>query len=39
MLQKIYDLKGSVERKIPGREFQGASRQDELTGGKSPVIK
>jgi hypothetical protein len=26
-------------KKISGQEFQGAWRQDELTGGKLPVVK
>jgi hypothetical protein len=38
MLHKGYDRKGSVE-KISGRESQGAWREDELMGGKSPVVK
>jgi hypothetical protein len=38
MLHKDYDRKGSVE-KIPGREPQGASRQDELIGDKPLVVK
>jgi hypothetical protein len=37
MLHKIYDGKGSVE-KISGREPQGACGQDELIGGKPPVV-
>jgi hypothetical protein len=37
MLLKEYDRKGSVE-KISGREFQGAWSQDELIGGKPPVV-
>jgi hypothetical protein len=36
---KDYDRKGSVGRKIAGRESQGAWRQDELIGGKPPVVK
>jgi hypothetical protein len=28
-----------LENKITGREFQGACRQDELIGGKRPVVK
>jgi hypothetical protein len=32
MLHKGYD------RKVSGREPQGASRQDELIGGKPPVV-
>jgi hypothetical protein len=40
MLHKDYSLKGSVaEKKITGRESQGASFQDELIGGKPPVVK
>jgi hypothetical protein len=39
MLDKSYDRKVSVEKKIAGRESQGAWRQDELTGGKPPVVK
>jgi hypothetical protein len=38
MLHKGYDRKGSVE-KISGRDPQGAWRQDELIGGKQPVVK
>jgi hypothetical protein len=38
MLQKDYDFKVSVEQ-ISGRESQGAWRQDELMGGKPPVVK
>jgi hypothetical protein len=37
MLHKDYDLKGSLaKKKISGRELM---RVDELTGGKSPVVK
>jgi hypothetical protein len=39
MLHKDYDRKGSVDKKISGREFQGAWRQDELIGSKPPVVK
>jgi hypothetical protein len=40
MLNKDYDTKGSVEKKKnPGREFQEAWCQDELIGGKPPVVK
>jgi hypothetical protein len=28
-----------LENKTTGRESQGACRQDELTGGKPPVVK
>jgi hypothetical protein len=38
MLYKDYDRKGSV-KKIFGLEPQGAWRQDELIGGKPPVVK
>jgi hypothetical protein len=37
MLHKDYYRKGSVE-KISDRESQGARRQDELIGGKVPVV-
>jgi hypothetical protein len=39
MLHKDYDRNGSVETKIAGRESQGAWREDELIGGKPPVVK
>jgi hypothetical protein len=39
MLHKDYYCKSSVGKKISGRESQGAWRQDEVIGGKSPVIK
>jgi hypothetical protein len=38
MLHKDYDRKSSVE-KISGRGPQGAWRQDNLIGGKPPVVK
>jgi hypothetical protein len=38
MLQKDYDRKGSAE-KDSSRESQGIWRQDELIGGKPPVVK
>jgi hypothetical protein len=38
MLHKDYDRKGTIE-KISGRDTQGAWRQDELIGGKPPVVK
>jgi hypothetical protein len=38
MLHKDNDRKGSVA-KISGRDLQGAWRQDELIGGKPPVVK
>jgi hypothetical protein len=34
---KDYNRKGSVEKKT-GTESQGACRQDELIGGKPPVV-
>jgi hypothetical protein len=39
MLLKDYDRKGLVEKKIAGRECQGAWRQDELIDGEPPVVK
>jgi hypothetical protein len=39
MLHKDYDRKCSVENKIADRESQGACSQDELIGGKLPVVK
>jgi hypothetical protein len=41
MLHNDYDRKGSVakKKKISGRDPKGARRQDELIGGKSPVVK
>jgi hypothetical protein len=39
MLHKGYDGKGSVGKTFSGRETQGAWRQDELIGGKPPVVK
>jgi hypothetical protein len=38
MLHKEYDRNGSVKN-ICRRESQGARRQDELNGGKPPVVK
>jgi hypothetical protein len=39
MLHKHNDLKGSVaKKKIFRRDPQGAWRQDELIGGKPPVV-
>jgi hypothetical protein len=34
-----YDRKGSVSKIISGYEPQAAWRQDELIGGKPPVVK
>jgi hypothetical protein len=39
MLHKDYDRKCSVEKEITGRESPGVCRQDELIGGKPPVVK
>jgi hypothetical protein len=40
MLHKDYDCNGSVaKKKNSGREPKGAWRQDELIGGKPPVVK
>jgi hypothetical protein len=39
MLHKDYNRKCSVDKKISGREPQGAWLQDELTGGKPPGVK
>jgi hypothetical protein len=39
MLHKDYDHKGSVAKKTSGRESQAAWHQDELIGGKLPVVK
>jgi hypothetical protein len=39
MLHKDYTRKYSAKKKITGRESQGACRQDELIGGKQPVVK
>jgi hypothetical protein len=38
MLRKDYGHKGSVEKKISGRESQAAWRQDELIGSKQTVV-
>jgi hypothetical protein len=39
MLEKEYDRKCSIVKKKSGRDPQGAFRQDELIGGKPPVVK
>jgi hypothetical protein len=40
MLHKDYDSKGSAKKNnIEDRESQGAWHQDELIGGKPPVVK
>jgi hypothetical protein len=39
MLRKNYNSKFLVGKEITGRESQGTCRQDELIGGKLPVVK
>jgi hypothetical protein len=39
LLRKDYYPKGSVEKRISGREPQGGWRQNELIDGKPPVVK
>jgi hypothetical protein len=39
MFDKYYDHKCSGEKKIIALESQGACHQDELIGGKPPVVK
>jgi hypothetical protein len=39
MLHKDYYCKTSIEKKNSGRGSQEAWRQDELIGGKLPVVK
>jgi hypothetical protein len=40
MLHIDYDRNSSIEeRKVNGCEPQGAWRQDELMGGKPPIVK
>jgi hypothetical protein len=39
MLHKDYDRKGLDEKKLMPVESQGAWCQDELIGGKPPVVK
>jgi hypothetical protein len=39
MLYKDYNLKSSITKKNPGSDPQGAWRQDELIGGKPPIVK
>jgi hypothetical protein len=39
MLQKDYSRRSSIEKEICDRGSQGAWRQDELIGGKPPVVK
>jgi hypothetical protein len=38
MLHKDYYRRSSVEKRNSGRGSQGACRQDELIGGKPPVV-
>jgi hypothetical protein len=39
LFQKDYERKSSVTKKISGRDPQRAWRQEELIGGKPPVVK
>jgi hypothetical protein len=39
MLHKVYESKCSIENKNSGRESQGPWWQDEVIGGKPPVVK
>jgi hypothetical protein len=39
VLHKDHDRRGSVEEEISGCKDQWAWRQDELIGGKPPVVK
>jgi hypothetical protein len=39
MLHRTIPASVQLENKIAGRESQGACRQDELIGGKPPVVK
>jgi hypothetical protein len=39
MLHKNYDRKGSIAKKKSGRDPQEAWCEDELIGGKLPVVK
>jgi hypothetical protein len=39
MLHKDWDRKCSGKKKIGGRESQGTYSQNELIGGKPPVVK
>jgi hypothetical protein len=39
VLHNDYDGKDSAEKKISGRDTQGAWRRDELIGGKPPILK
>jgi hypothetical protein len=39
ILYKDYDCRSSIEGENTDRESQGARRQEELIGGKPPVVK
>jgi hypothetical protein len=39
MLHKDYNSKYSIGNKITGCDSQGACREEELIGGKPPVVK
>jgi hypothetical protein len=39
MLQRLSPPSVQLEKKITGRGTQGYDRQDELIGGKPPVVK
>jgi hypothetical protein len=39
ILHKDYNRNVQLDNKITGRQSQGACRQDELIGGKPPVVK
>jgi hypothetical protein len=39
MIYKDYDREFSCKKKVTGREPQGGRRQNELIGGKPPVVK
>jgi hypothetical protein len=39
MLHKDYNHNVQLKNNIAGHESQGAFRQDELIGGKQPVVK
>jgi hypothetical protein len=39
MIYKDYDRRCAIEKKNSGREAQGTRHQEELIGGKPPVVK
>jgi hypothetical protein len=39
MLHKDYTASVQLENKITGRQSQGVCRQDEIIGGKPPIVK